>query len=234
MHAHLLAGDCTTTFDGDRSYEKRGRVVCLRKPDDTLLVHDAAGYRPVAWLTRPDTSMAVGSPPTVEARDGDDRLRVTFHETSVDVRIPVSPAGEAAGPCPDCAGALVTRSGTLACTDCDREHALPAGATVLDTACECGLARVEVTRGVTIEVCADRACEPLDAAIEAELDRRFDCPDCGRDMRVVRAGGLLLGCDGYPDCDVSVPLPNEACDGVCDCGLPTVDGRCLDATCASP
>ena len=172
----------------------------------------------------------------VEARDGDDRLRVTFHETSVDVRIPVSPAGEAAGPCPDCAGALVTRSGTLACTDCDREHALPAGATVLDTACECGLARVEVTRGVTVEVCADRACEPLDAAIEAELDRRFDCPDCGRDLRVrEHRGRAFLGCDGYPDCETAFSVPAGTFAGECACGLPrfeTATGvRCLDGTC---
>ena len=178
--------------------------------------------------------LAVGSPPTVEARDGDDRLRVMFHETSVDVRVPVSSAGETVGPCPDCPGALVERSGTLACTDCDREHALPAGATVLESTCDCGLPRLSVTRGATVEVCASRSCEPLDAAIEAELDRRFDCPDCGRDMRVVRAGGLLLGCDGYPDCDVSVSLPDEVCDGVCDCGLPTAGGRCLDADCPSP
>ncbi|PSQ24633.1 DUF91 domain-containing protein [Halobacteriales archaeon QS_9_67_17] len=233
-HARLIAGDCTTTFDGDRSYEKRGRVACLRKPDDTVLVHDADGYQPVAWLTRPDAAMVAGDPPTVEARDGDDRLRVLFHETSVDARIPVSAAGVPVGPCPDGPGALVRRSGALACTDCDRRHGLPAGATVLDSTCECGLPKVAVTRGDRFEVCADRSCEPLDAAVRERFDRAFDCPDCGRDLRVVRAGGLLLGCDGYPDCDVSVSLPDAEHDGHCDCGFPTFGGRCPAPTCSSP
>ena len=231
--ARLLAGDCTTTFDGDRSYEKRGRVVCLRKPDDTVLVHDAGGYRPVAWLTRPESSLVAGDPPTVEARNGDERLRVLFHETSVDTRLPVSPAGEPVGPCPDCAGALVRRSGTVACTACDRSHGLPAGATLLDSACDCGLPRVAVTRGDRFEVCVDRDCDPLDEAVRERFDRAFDCPDCGSPLRVVRAGGLLLGCDDYPECDVAVPLPDGDHDGSCGCGLPTFDGRCPDSSCAS-
>jgi DNA topoisomerase-1 len=229
-HAHLVAGDCTATFDGDRAYERRGRVVCLRKPDDTVLVHDAAGYQPVAWLTRPETSTVAGDPPTVEARDGDARLRVLFHETSVDARVPVSAAGTVAGPCP-CGGALVERSGALACTDCDREHGLPAGATTLDERCDCGLPRVEVTRGTRFAVCADRTCDPLDAAVRDRFDRDFDCPDCGDDLRVVRAGGLYLGCDAYPDCETAFAVPEAERDGTCACGLPTFEGRCLDRAC---
>jgi DNA topoisomerase-1 len=236
--AHVIAGDCTTTFDGDRAYEKRGRVVCVRKPDDTVLVHDASGYRPVAWLTRPEAAVVAGDPPTLEARDGDTRLRVLFHAVTVNARVPVSAAGDPVGPCPDCAGALVRRSGTLACTDCDRAHGLPEGATLLDESCDCGLPRVAVTRGERFEVCADRACDPLDPKIEAAFDRAFGCPDCGDDLRVVRAGGLFLGCDAYPDCEVAYSLPSHERVGTCDCGLPTfesADGpRCLDGGCVSP
>ncbi|MFC7234984.1 topoisomerase DNA-binding C4 zinc finger domain-containing protein [Halosegnis marinus] len=230
-HARLIAGDCTATFDGDRARETRGRVVCLRKPDDTVLLHDAAGYRPVAWLTRPDASVVAGDPPTLDARDGDDRLRVLFHETSVDVRVPVSAAGDPAGACPDCDGALVARSGTLACTDCDREYVLPAGAEVLDERCDCGLPRVVAVRGDRFEVCADRSCESLDDAVRERFDRAFDCPDCGDDLRVVRAGGLLLGCDAYPDCEAAFALPAAEHDGTCACGLPTFGGACLDREC---
>lgn len=230
--ARLIAGDCTATFDGDRAYERRGRAVCLRKPDDTVLLHDAAGYRPVAWLTRPEATVVAGEPPTLDARDGDDRLRVLFHDVSVDTRVPVSAAGAPAGPCPDGPGTLVERSGALACTDCEREHALPSGATLLDEQCDCGLPRVAVTRGARFEVCADWTCDPLDAAVEGRFDRAFDCPDCGDDLRVVRAGGLLLGCDSYPDCEASFSLPAAEHDGTCACGLPTFDGACLDRSCA--
>ncbi|WP_255151675.1 topoisomerase DNA-binding C4 zinc finger domain-containing protein [Halorarius halobius] len=236
--AHLIAGDCTTTYRGDRAHEKRGRAVCLRKPDDTVLVHDADGYRPVAWLTRPEATVVAGDPPTVEARDGDARLRVLFHAVSVDVRVPVSPAGEPVGPCPDCDGTLVRRSGRLACTDCDRVHGLPDGATVRDERCDCGLPRLEVTRGERFEVCADRTCDPLDPKVESAFDRAFDCPACGDDLRVVRAGGLFLGCDAYPDCEAAFSLPASERVGTCDCGLPTfasAEGpRCLDAGCPSP
>lgn len=251
-HAHVIAGDCTTSYDvvgddpadsgvttdgGHRDYEKRGRVVCVRKPDDTVLVHDAAGYRPVAWLTRPDAAVVAGDPPTVEARDGDARLRVLFHEVSADARVPVSVAGEPVGPCPGCDGALVRRSGTLACTGCDREYGLPAGAAVLDERCDCGLPRLRVVRGEAFEVCADRGCDPLDDHVEAAFDRQFACPDCGSDLRVVRAGGLLLGCDAYPDCDASYSLPEAELVGTCACGLPafrTGDReRCLDSECAA-
>lgn len=233
--AHLIAGDCTTTFESpDRTDETRGRVVCLRKADDTVLVHDTTGYQPVAWLTRPETAIVAGSPPTLEARDGDSRLRVLFHDVSLDTRLPASPAGTPVGPCPDCSGALVHHASTLSCTDCSREHGLPNGATVLDEACTCGLPRVVVVRGDRFEVCADRTCAPLDDKIQA----RFDCPDCGDDLRVVRAGGLWLGCDASPDCSVSFAVPDAELGEACDCGLPTVvagdETRCLDTGCSSP
>ena len=51
MSMRVIAGDCTVRSGGRRETTRRGRVVV--KPDDTVLVHDADGYQPVAWLTRP-------------------------------------------------------------------------------------------------------------------------------------------------------------------------------------
>ena len=91
----VLAGDCTTTFEGDRTRTQRGRVVVVIKPDRTTLVHDADGYQPVAWLTRPEsltveadvaspTRRADGAPVDdagfgIVARAGDQVLRVVCH-----------------------------------------------------------------------------------------------------------------------------------------------------------
>lgn len=140
-----------------------------------------------------------------------------------------------AGRCPDCDGALVRRTGSLACTHCDRAHGLPNGGEVTDGTCGCGLPRVAVTRGQRYEVCVDRSCDPLDAKVEAAFDPAFDCPDCDADLRVVRACGLFLGCDAYPDCEVAISLPAAEWAGTCDCGLPTferVDGpRCVYEDC---
>jgi DNA topoisomerase-1 len=47
------------------------------------------------------------------------------------------------------------------------------------------------------------------------------CPDCGEDLlvRQSRQGSYFVGCDGYPDCEYTLPLPNQ--------GEPTVlDERC--------
>jgi len=55
MPVLTVAGDCTVRErDGTDTRQRRGRVVVLVKPDDTVLVHDADGYQPVAWLTRAD------------------------------------------------------------------------------------------------------------------------------------------------------------------------------------
>lgn len=58
----VFAGDCTVSFEGSRDRTQRGRVVVVAKPDRTVLVHDAGGYQPVAWLTRAD-SLTVESGP---------------------------------------------------------------------------------------------------------------------------------------------------------------------------
>jgi DNA topoisomerase-1 len=165
----LFAGDCTTVFRGARDRTQRGRVVVLVKPDRTVLVHDADGYQPVAWLTRPDAL-------TVEAEDagdgtnggfgltaraGDQTLRIHSHRPFGTARYPVGPAGVPVGRCPDCAGALARTAGTVACLDCETRRSLPAGATVLESTCDdCGLPRVCAERddGAALERCLDPAC----------------------------------------------------------------------------
>ncbi|TKX78584.1 DUF91 domain-containing protein, partial [Halorubrum sp. SD626R] len=72
----VLAGDCQVTEHGDRSRSYRGRVVVLIKPDDTTLVHDADGYQPVAWLTRPESVVVEG-----DVAGGDRKARaVALHD----------------------------------------------------------------------------------------------------------------------------------------------------------
>lgn len=238
----VIGGECTATFDegdDDDPDERHGRLVCLLKPDDTVLVHAVGGYRPVAWLTRADAVTVAGDPPTVTAAAGDRTLRVVCHDATLDRELPVSAAGRRLGPCPDCRGTLVRTGDAVACTDCETRHGLPTGATVGDERCDCGLPRMTVARGERFDLCVDRTCEPLDAAVAAAFDRAWGCPadDCDADLRVVRAGGLLAGCDRYPDCDAAFRLPDGVVDGTCGCGLPafeTGEGRrCLDATCGA-
>ena len=233
----VLAGECTTEFEGRRDLTQRGRAVCLRKPDGTVLVHDADGYQPTAWLTRADAVTVAGDPPTVEARDGDQRLTVRFHAVDGRASYPAGAAGTPVGDCPDCGGRLVRSRRRVTCTgvDCDADYGLPSGATALDATCDCGLPRIRAERGAAVEVCLDRDCESLDDAVRAAFDRAWDCPDCGSDLRVLRRGGLIAGCDAYPDCEAAFAIPEGVVAGACDCGLPAFavgdDRRCLDATC---
>jgi DNA topoisomerase-1 len=233
----VRAGECTTTFDGARvrGHEQRGRMVVVIKPDNTVLVHDADGYQPVAWLTRPE-SVSVDTE-TVVARDGDQTLCVEIHETFGEGRYPASTAGDPVGACPDCGSALVRADGDVACTDCGRRHGVPSDAAVMGERCDCGLPRMAVERGERFEVCVDRGCESLDEAVRDAFDRAWDCPECPGDLRILRRGGLLAGCEHYPDCDVGFGIPRGTVAGTCDCGLPVFETesgrRCLDSTCSS-
>ena len=239
----VLAGDCTIRFDGgtEPAREERGHVVVLAKPDGTVLVHDRDGYRPVAWLTRADAVAwdRTGTAPALSAVEGGRRLEVTCHAEHGRGSYPASAAGEAVGSCPDCGGVLVRVPGAVACLGCDEEHGVPRDATILDDPCEaCGLPRLSVARGEPFEVCVDRTCESLDDAIRARFDRAWTCPDCGGDLRIIRRGGLLAGCDNYPDCECAYAVPAGTLDGDCaSCGLPTFETpggyRCLDAACES-
>jgi DNA topoisomerase-1 len=253
----VVAGDCTVEFTGAGSTDRaeRGRVVAVVKPDKTVLVHDADGYQPAAWLTRPETTFVERDPLVVTATDGDQRLRLTVHEATLDAEVPTSHAGVPVGVCPDCSGTsggsddagadgaapdgdggvLVRARGAVHCTDCGERYGLPAGATVLDSTCECGLPTCRVTRGAGFEVCIDRECESLDDRVREAFDRAWTCPDCGDDLRILRRGGLIAGCASYPDCETGFAVPNGLAVGTCECGLPTFETaggeRCLDAAC---
>jgi len=235
MHdgTRVLAGECTTTFEGSRNREQRGEVLVVCKPDNTVLVHDSDGYQPVAWLTRADSvSLRDG---TLTATDGDQRLRVETHEEYGSASYPTSAAGVPVGECPACDGRLVRADGAVRCLGCDARHGIPRDATVLDTECECGFPQMRVARGRTFEVCLDRDCESLDEVVTDAFDREWDCPHCDGDLRILRRGGLLAGCEHYPDCDTGWGIPAGTVVGECDCGLPrfeTESGmRCLDTGC---
>jgi DNA topoisomerase-1 len=231
---HVIAGTCTTTFDGTDRTRQHGEVLVVVKPDGTTLVHDAAGYQPVAWLTRP-ASVTVGAD-AVTVEDGDQHLHVDIHDAHTRGRYPTSDAGVPVGDCPDCGGHLVRARGGVSCPTCGDRYGLPAAATVTDDTCgDCGLPELRVERGVSFVVCLDRNCESLDERVRTAFDREWDCPECGGDLRVLRRGGLLLGCENYPDCETGFAFPAGIHEGSCDCGLPafeTATGRrCLDGDC---
>ena len=288
----VLSGDCTVVADGERREERRGHVTVVLKPDNTVLVHDADGYQPVAWLTRAeavscsrrdgngdgiagpttitgrperdgwraregasgsstrdrrelrgDTGPHTGEQPTgasgaaftIDARDGDERLRVVAHTEDGYASYPTTQAGHPVGACPGCDGSLVRSGRTVSCIGCGDRFRLPDGATVRRERCSCGLPRLRVERGAPLDVCLDRECDPLLDAVEDRFDREWDCPECGDDLRVIQRGGLLLGCDAYPDCETSFGIPTGTVVADCTCGLPVFElasgRRCLDSGC---
>ncbi|WP_248516638.1 DUF91 domain-containing protein [Salinarchaeum laminariae] len=261
----VLSGDCTVVADGDRREERRGHVTVVIKPDNTVLVHDADGYQPVAWLTRAASvscsrsedgrerqgartivgSRIAGTDPsaieddgaafTVDARDGDERLRVLAHTEDGYASYPATRAGHPVGECPDCEGTLVRSGRAVSCIGCAERYGLPDGATVREERCSCGLPRLRVERGAPLDVCLDRSCEPLLDAVQKRFDREWDCPDCGEDLRVLQRGGILLGCDAFPDCEGSFGMPTGTVVDDCECGLPIFElasgRRCLDSAC---
>jgi DNA topoisomerase-1 len=234
MPTRTIAGDCIVRFDGSRDRHLRGRVLVVVKPDDTVLVHDADGYQPVAWLTRPGELTLTRDPLWLVAVDGDETLRV---EAAGEVTVAEHDVGEAGLPVGDCrcGGPLVRARGVVACLDCEDRFPLPNGATVREETCDCGLPRFRVDRGETLDLCLDRDCGSLLAAVRERFDREWDCPDCGGDLEVLRRGGLLAGCERYPDCETGFGIPEGLVVGECDCGLPrfrTAGGeRCLDTGC---
>lgn len=236
----VLSGDCTVIYDDDRErQEHRGHVTTIVKPDGTVLVHDIDGYQPVAWLTRADTlSSDRDDGFTLVATKGTQTLRIAAHEQDGFAHYPSSAAGQPVGTCPNCDGALVRSSG-VHCVSCGDRYGVPTDATIRDSRCDCacGLPRMRVERGLAFTVCLDRNCESLDEAVREAFDREWDCPEdgCDGDLRILRRGGLLAGCEHYPDCDTGFALPAGVVDGECGCGLPTFETtngrRCLDATC---
>jgi len=230
--AHVIAGRCSTVFEGTHEQEHHGEMVVLIKPDSTVLVHDTDGYQPVAWLTRPESVTIAGD--TVAASDGEQSLRVTIHETITRDQYPLGEAGVPVGECPECAATLIRANGALSCPGCDKRYPIPASATVLDDHCaDCELPRVRVERGCSFVLCPD--CDSLTERIKAAFDREWDCPDCDGQLRVLYRGRLMLGCEEYPDCETAYSFPRGSHEGSCECGLPVFETgsgkRCLDSDC---
>ncbi|TYL39445.1 DUF91 domain-containing protein [Natronococcus pandeyae] len=233
----VLAGDCTVIAEGTDRSEYRGRVTTIVKPDNTVLVHDVDGYQPVAWLTRADSVSSDRSDGfTLVAKKDTQTLRIAAHEQDGFAHYPASAAGTPVGTCPDCDSALVRSSG-VNCVGCGNRYGVPTDATIRDDQCDCGLPRMRVERGLAFDVCLDRNCESLDDAVREAFDREWNCPepDCDGDLRILRRGGLIAGCEHYPDCETGFAMPTGVVDGECGCGLPTFEAstgtRCLDATC---
>ncbi|WP_327050529.1 topoisomerase DNA-binding C4 zinc finger domain-containing protein [Halomicrococcus gelatinilyticus] len=233
----VFAGDCTITFDEDSRRRRRGEVVALLKPDDTLLVHDVDGYQPVAWLTRAETARATVEDGTftLTATTSDRRVRVECHTCHDVSRYPGSVAGIPVGDCPDCEGPLVRADGDVTCLGCAATYPIPRRATVREETCDCDLPEMRVERGDPFDVCVDRDCDPLVDAVRERFDREWACPDCGADLRILERGGIVAGCDRYPDCETALGIPDGLVVGECDCGLPVFETRtgrrCLDADC---
>jgi DNA topoisomerase-1 len=231
-----ITGDCIVHANGRRDRTQRGRVHVLIKPDDTVLVHDADGYQPVAWLTRPAELSVTADPLWVVATDGDETLQIeAAEEGEVTLREhDASRAGIPVGDC-RCGGRLVRTSGEVACLDCETGFGLPGGASVIDETCECGLPKFSVDRGETFELCLDYDCGSLREAVTDRFDGEWNCPECGGALDILRRGGLIAGCEAYPDCETGFAIPDGRVVDDCECGLPvfeTASGRrCLDATC---
>ena len=231
----VLAGDCTIIADGIDREEYRGHVTTIVKPDNTVLVHDADGYQPVAWITRAESvSTERDDGFTLVATKDVQTLRVAAHDQEEFTSYRASPAGAPVGYCPACDGTLVRADG-VRCVDCGDRYVLPLDATVRTERCGCGLPRIRAERGLAFDICLDRTCESLDDAVRAAFDREWDCPNCEGELRILRRGGLIAGCERYPDCDTGFVVPVGLVDGECDCGLPAFDTgtgrRCLDSTC---
>ncbi|WP_265109222.1 DUF91 domain-containing protein [Halosolutus halophilus] len=235
----VLAGDCTVITDGTDREEYRGRVTTIVKPDNTVLVHDVDGYQPVAWLTRADTvSSDRADGFSLVATKDTQTLRIAAHEQEGFAHYPSSAAGTPVGTCPSCDGALVRSSG-VHCVGCGDRYGVPSDAMIRDERCDCdcGLPQMRVERGLAFTVCLDRNCESLDEVVREAFDREWNCPEsgCDGDLRILRRGGLIAGCEHYPDCDTGFAIPAGVVDGECACGLPTFESpsgtRCLDATC---
>jgi DNA topoisomerase-1 len=236
MSIRTIAGDCLVRFEGRRERTVRGKTVTVVKPDDTVLVHDTDGYQPVAWLTRPDSLSVTRDPLWLLASDGEETLRI---EAVGDVAVTEHEATAAGTPIGRCrCGEQLIRSGSTAvCLGCGDRFGLPAGASVIDSTCGCGLPEFRVERGERFALCLDHGCGSLLEAVRERFDREWCCPDCGADLRILRRGGLIAGCERYPDCDTGFAIPQGTVAGSCDCGLPLFDladgSRCLDTGCAA-
>ncbi|MEF8904072.1 MAG: DNA topoisomerase, partial [Haloarculaceae archaeon] len=129
------------------------------------------------------------------------------------------------GPCPECGERLLVRrsrrgSYFVGCDgypDCEFTLPLPSNGepTTVEEVCEDhGLKHVKMLAGRSTFVHGCPICEAARADDEDDVVIG-ECPDCGREdggelaIKRTRAGGRLVGCTRYPDCDYSLPLPRR-------------------------
>ncbi len=105
---------------------------------------------------------------------------------------------------------------------------------------ECGLPVISTSKGKYFS-CIDPKCK--------SNEKRYvvgKCPECGSDLRIMKARKQFVGCSGYPKCRTSYPLPQKIgvlpTDKKCSqCGLPMISvplGKrrllsCIDMNCKS-
>ena len=221
----VFAGECTTTFEGDRTRTQRGRVVVVIKPDRTTLVHDADGYQPVAWLTRPDAlTVETGVVSETRRADGDSAGQSpSGNRASPGDSEALCASGRSSGP----RGGQAASNGTAEPSPAPREEAVDdegfgivarAGDQVLRVVCHRSAGRAEYP---VSEAGVPVGTEPSSGEV------------------LVRTGGDVVGVDT----DVRYPLPRGATvtQASCSsCGLPTIRADagdtfevCLDRSCES-
>ncbi|MBB6647236.1 endonuclease NucS domain-containing protein [Halobellus ruber] len=206
----VFAGDCTTTFEGDRTRTQRGRVAVVIKPDRTTLVHDADGYQPVAWLTRPDAL-------TVETGGASETARTAGDSE------PQSASGRPSG----LRGGQAASNGTAEPSPGPREEAVD----------DEGFGIVARAGDQVLRVVCHRAAGRAEYPVsEAGVPVGSD-PETGEPL--VRTGGDVRGVDSevrYP-LPRGATVTDGSCS---DCGLPTIRAPagetfevCLDRSCDS-
>lgn len=231
----IFAGTCTIDYEGEAETHQHGTVLTIVKPDNTVLVHDAAGYQPAAWLTRPETVEITrdGEGFEILATAGDQRLSVESIDHHDDAQYQISPAGVSVGSCPACAGILVRTGGAVVCIGCLTRWPLQHDATLSETCCStCGLPTMILRRGVEFHVCLDDSCDSLASRVSDRFDGRWSCPTCGEAMEIERSGQFYLVCSA---CERRHTVPSGLIVGRCSCGLPRFETsrteQCLDTDC---
>jgi len=220
----VFAGDCTTTFEGERTRTHRGRVVVVVKPDRTTLVHDADGYQPVAWLTRPDSlTVEAGAASGTQRADGDgEGQSPSGNRASPGDSEAQSASGRSSG----LRGGQAASNGTAEPSPGPREEAADGDA---------GFGLVARAGDQVLRVISHRSSGRATYPVsEAGVPVGSD-PETGEPL--VRAGGDVRGVDS----GVRYPLPagatvtDESCPS---CGLPTIRAEagevfevCLDRSC---
>lgn len=233
----IFAGTCSIVYEGEAETRQRGTVLTIVKPDNTVLVHDATGYQPAAWLTRPETvEITRDEGFEIVATADEQRLSVRSVDPHGDTQYPISPAGSTVGTCPDCEGALVRAGGAVVCIGCFTRWPLPHDATVAETCCPtCSLPTMVLRRGAEFRVCLDGTCDSLASRVSDQFDGRWSCPTCGGAMVIEREGPLHLAC---AVCERRHAVPTGLIVGRCSCGLPRFETprteHCLDTDCDRP